>query len=106
MKFVFSGKDELHAFIRLLQEISLELESQLLYVTNFIEKYEIEAKIELIEDIYPKVAKKQFNAQVKNSIDISKALAIIIFQNRNIAVDVYAEVVKNRLVEHIHRDMV
>ncbi len=106
MKFVFSNRDELNAFIRLLQEIVIELESQLLNAENFVQKYEIEAKIEIIEEIYPKVARKQFNAQVKNSINITKALAIIIFQNSHIVVDVYAEMLKNRLVEFIHRDMI
>lgn len=106
MKFQFQNKEELKAFIRLLQEINLELESLSLQETDLFRRYEIAARIELLDELLPKVLKKQFNQQVKTSIEISKAVSIIIFQYREIAVDIYAEMLKNRLVETIHREMV
>ncbi len=106
MKIVFNNHDELDAFIRLLQEIVLTMETELMTKTDAYERYEIEAKIELIEELYPKVAKKQFNSQKKNSVNITKAVAIIIFQYREIAIDIYAEMLKNRIVQEIHREMV
>jgi hypothetical protein len=106
MKVVFNNHDELDAFIRLLQEIVLTMETELMAKTDAYERYEIEAKIELIEELYPKVAKKQFNSQKKNSVNITKAVAIIIFQYREIAIDIYAEMLKNRIVQEIHREMV
>ena len=106
MLFKFSNKDELKAFIRILQEISMELESLLLSETDIFRKYEISARVELIDELMPKIMKKQFSKQVKNSIEISKALSIILFQYREIAVDIYAEVLKNSLVETIYKDMV
>jgi hypothetical protein len=106
MKITFNNRDELEAFIRLLQEIVLSLESELLTTTDPYDRYEISARIELIEELYPKVAKKQFNTQKKNSVNITKAVAIIIFQNRDIVIDIYAEMLKNRIVQDIHREMV
>ncbi|MCK5846826.1 MAG: hypothetical protein KAG84_05270 [Bacteroidales bacterium] len=106
MLFKFTNKDELSAFIRILQEISMELESLLLNETDIFRRYEVSARIDLIDEILPKLMKKQFSKQLKNSIEISKAVNIIIFQYREIVVDVYADVVKNRLVESIYREMV
>lgn len=106
MKFQFHNKEELKAFIRLLQEIELELEAEQMQEADIFRKYEISARIELIDEIMPKVLKKQFNQQIKTSVEISKAVSIIIFQYREIAVDIYAEMLKNRLVETIHREMV
>lgn len=106
MKITFVNKKELEAFLLLLQEISLSLEAKHMEESNPFERYETEARMELIDEIYPKVYKKQFNNQVKNTINITKALAIIIFQHRDILVDVYTEILKNRIVEHIHKDMI
>ncbi|RLD46171.1 MAG: hypothetical protein DRI86_03870 [Bacteroidetes bacterium] len=106
MLFKFSNKDELKALIRILQEISMELESLVHTETDIFRKYEVSARVELIDEILPKLMKKQFSKQVKSSIEISKAVSIIIFQYREIAVDIYAEVLKNRLVETIYREMV
>ena len=106
MLFKFENKEELKAFIRILQEISMELESLLQTETDIFRKYEVLARIELIDDILPKLMKKQFSKQIKNSIEFSKAVSIIIFQYREIVVDVYADVVKNRLVESIYQEMV
>jgi hypothetical protein len=106
MKFVFNNKEELKAFIRLLQEIELELESIYYQETDLFRRFEISARIELLDELLPQVSRKQINQQVKNSINLSKAVSIIIFQYREIAVDIYAEMLKNRLVETIHRSMV
>lgn len=106
MLFKFSNKDELKALLRILQEISMELEGLLMSETDIFRKYEVSARIELIDELMPKLMKKQFSKQQKNSIEISKAISIIIFQYREIAVDVYAEVLKNRLVESIYQEMV
>jgi len=106
MVFRFANKEELKAFIRILQEISMELESLKLQETDIFRKFEVEARMELIDDLMPKVMKKQFSKQIKNSIEISKAISIIIFQYREIAVDIYADVIKNRLVESIYQEMV
>lgn len=106
MKFEFKNKEELKAFIRILQEIVLELESQLIGEDDGFRKFEVQAKIELIEELFPKVERKQFNSQQKNSVQLSKAIALIIFQYRAIVVDIYAELLKNRLVQEIHQEMV
>ena len=106
MKLEFADHNELEAFLRLLQEIVLTLEAETPSKTEILERYETEAKIELIEELYPKVAKKQFNNQKKNSVTITKAVGIIIFQYREIALDVYAEMLKNRIVQNIHQEMV
>ena len=106
MKIKFNNRDELDAFIRLLQELVLTMEAELQSKTDMFERYETEAKIELLEELYPKVAKKQFNSKEKNSVKINKALALIIFRYRDVAVDVYTDLLKNRIVETIHRDMV
>jgi len=106
IKLQFHNKEELSAFIRLLQEIILWLEAEQMQESDSFKRFEIAARIELMEELLPKVSKKQFNQQVKTSINISKAVAIIIFQNREIAVDIYAEMLKNRIVERIHKDMV
>jgi hypothetical protein len=106
MKFQFHNKEELKAFITLLQEINLQLESELMSETDSFKRYEISARIELLDELFPIVYKKQFNQQVKSSIKITKAVSIIIFQNRDIIVDIYTELLKNRLVETIHRNMV
>jgi len=106
MKLEFIDHSELDAFIRLLQEIVLTLEAELPSKTEILDRYETEARIELLEDLYPKVAKKQFNNQKKNSVTITKAVGIIIFQHREIALDVYAEMLKNRIVQDIHQEMV
>ncbi len=84
----------------------MELEGLLMSETDIFRKYEVSARIELIDELMPKLMKKQFSKQQKNSIEISKAISIIIFQYREIAVDVYAEVLKNRLVESIYQEMV
>ncbi len=106
IKLKFNNKEELGAFIRLLQEIVLSLEAEQINERDSFKKFEISARIELMEELLPKVSKKQFNQQQKSSVDISKAVAIIIFQNRQIVLDIYAEMLKNRIVEHIHREMV
>ncbi|OIO99402.1 MAG: hypothetical protein AUJ98_11295 [Bacteroidetes bacterium CG2_30_33_31] len=106
MKIEFVDHNELEAFIRLLQEIVIALEAELLSKTNYLDKYETQARIELLEDLYPKVAKKQFNNQRKNTVIITKAIALIIFQYKDIVIDIYAEMLKNRIVQNIHRDMV
>jgi len=106
MVFKFANKEELNAFIRILQEISLELESLVLQETDIYRKFEVEARIELIDQLMPKLMKKQFSKTIKNSIDISKAISIIIFQYREIVVDIYADVIKNRLVASIYQEMV
>ncbi len=106
MKFQINSKEELSAFIRVIQEISLELEATLNKESDIFRRYEIAARIELLDDLLPKVMKKQFNQQSKTKIEISKAMSIIIFQYREIAVDIYAELIKNRLVETIHKDMI
>ena len=84
----------------------MELEGLLMSETDIFRKYEVSARIELIDELMPKLMKKQFSKQQKNSIEISKAISIIIFQYREIAVDIYAEVLKNRLVESIYQEMV
>jgi len=106
IKLQFHNKEELSAFIRLLQEIILWLEAEQMQEADSFKRFEIAARIELMEELLPKVSKKQFNQQIKSSINISKAVGIIIFQNREIAVDIYAEMLKNRIVERIHKDMV
>ena len=106
MVFKFHNKEELNAFIRLLQEISLELEGLQIQETDIFRKFEISARIELIDDLLPKLMKKQFSKQVKNSIELSKAVSIIIFQYQDIVVDVYTELIKNKLVESIYQEMV
>jgi hypothetical protein len=106
MKFVVQNKDELSAFIRLIQEIELELESELRYEKDVFRRYEIAARIELLDILLPDVMKKQFNQQSKNTINLTKAVSIILFQYREIVVDIYAELLKNRLVESIHRSMI
>ena len=106
MKFQINSKEELSAFIRIMQEINLELEAILNAEKDIFRRYEISARIELIDELLPKVMKKQFNQQSKTKIDISKAVSIIIFQYREIVVDIYAELIKNRLVETIHKDMI
>ncbi len=106
MVFKFHNKEELNAFIRLLQEISLELEGLQIQETDIFRKFEISARIELIDDLLPKLMKKQFSKQVKNSIELSKAVSIIIFQHQDIVVDVYTELIKNKLVESIYQEMV
>ena len=73
---------------------------------DMLDRYETLARIELLEELYPKVAKKQFNSQKKNSVEISRAIALILFKYREIEVDIYADVLKNRIVQHIHQDMV
>ncbi len=84
----------------------MELEGLLMSETDIFRKYEVSARIEIIDELMPKLMKKQFSKQEKNSIEMSKALSIIIFQYREIAVDIYAEVLKNRLVESIYQEMV
>ena len=106
IKLIFHNKEELSAFIRLLQEIVLELESEQLNEQDGFKRFEVSARIELLEELLPKVMKKQFNQQVRSSIPITKAVGIIIFQHREIVVDIYAEMLKNRIVENIHREMV
>jgi len=106
IKLRFSNKEELNAFTRLLQEIILNLEAEQINELDGFKRFEISARIELLEELLPKVMKKQFNQQLKSSIPISKAVGIIIFQNREIVVDIYAEMLKNRIVESIHREMV
>jgi len=106
MKLEFNDHNELDAFLRLLQEIVLTMEAELPNKTGMLDRYETEARIELIEELYPKVAKKQFNNQKKNSVTITKAIGIIIFQYREIALDIYAEMLKNRIVQDIHQEMV
>ncbi len=106
MKFQFHNKEELNAFITLLQEINLQLESELMSEMDSFKRYEISARIELLDELFPVVYRKQFNQQVKSSIKITKAVSIIIFQNRDIIVDIYTELLKNRLVETIHKNMV
>ena len=106
MLFNFHNKEELKAFIRLMQEISIELEALLLNESDIFRRYEISARMELIDELMPKIMKKQFSKQIKNSVEITKAIGIIIFQYQEIVVDVYAEMLKTRLVEVIHKDMV
>lgn len=106
MLFKFHNKEELKAFIRLMQEISIELEALLLNESDIFRRYEISARMELIDELMPKIMKKQFSKQIKNSVEITKAIGIIIFQYQEIVVDVYAEMLKTRLVEIIHRDMI
>ena len=106
IKLKFHNKEELSAFIRLLQEIVLNLEAEQMAERDPFKKFEIEARLELMEELLPKVSKKQFNQTIKSTVDISKAIALIIFQHREIVLDVYAEMLKNRIVEHIHRQMV
>ena len=106
IKLKFHNKEELSAFIRLLQEIVLSLEAEHLAESDAFARFEISARIELLEELLSKVEKKQFNQQQKTSVNISKAVALIIFQNRDIVLDVYAEMLKNRIVENIHREMV
>jgi hypothetical protein len=106
IKLKFSNKEELNAFTRLLQEIVLNLEAEQMSELDGFKRFEISARIELLEELLPKVMKKQFNQQAKSSINITKAVGIIIFQNREIVVDIYAEMLKNRIVESIHREMV
>ena len=106
IKLQFHNKEELGAFIRLIQEIIIELESSQINESDPFNKFEIAARIELLEELLPKVSKKQFNQQVKSTIAITKAIGIIIFQYREIAVDIYADILKNRIVESIHREMV
>jgi hypothetical protein len=106
IKLQFHNKEELSAFIRLLQEIILWLESEQMQESDSFKRFEIAARIELMEELLPKVSKKQFNQQIKSSISITKAVAIIIFQNREIALDIYAEMLNNPIVESIHREMV
>jgi hypothetical protein len=106
VKLEFRDKEELKAFIRILHEIILELESSAMLLADPFKRYELKARQELLEDILPKVERKQFNQQKKNSIQITKALALVIFIYREIAVDVYADMLKHRIVEHIHREMV
>jgi|GEM_PF-2290588 hypothetical protein len=106
LQFQFHNKEELNAFIRLGQEIILELEAEKIRERDSFKKYEIAAQLELMEELMPQIYKKQFNQQLKNSVKLSKAVCLIIFQNRNIAIDIYADLLKNRLVETIHRNMV
>ena len=106
IKLKFSNKEELNAFTRLIQEIVLNLEAEQMNELDGFKRFEISARIELLEELLPKVMKKQFNQQSKSSINITKAIGIIIFQNREIVVDIYAEMLKNRIVESIHREMV
>jgi len=106
IKLKFHNKEELSAFTRLLQEIVLALEAEQMNELDSFKKFEISARIELLEELLPKVLKKQFNQQTTSSIPITKAIGIIIFQYREIVVDVYAEMLKNRIVENIHREMV
>ncbi len=82
IKLQFHNKEELGAFIRLLQEIILWLEAEQMQESDSFKRFEIAARIELMEELLPKVSKKQFNQQLKSSIAITKAVAIIIFQNR------------------------
>jgi len=106
IKLKFHNKEELSAFIRLLQEIVIELEAEQMSETDTFKRFEISARIELLEELMPKVMKKQFNQQSKSSISMTKAVGIIIFQYREIVVDIYTEMLKNRIVENIHREMV
>lgn len=106
IKLIFNNKEELSAFTRLLQEIVLSLESEQMLESDSFKRFEISARIELMEELLPKVLKKQFNQQAKSSIPITKAVGIIIFQYREIVVDIYAEMLKNRIVQNIHREMV
>lgn len=106
MKIEFLDHSELDAFIRLLQEIVLTMEAELPNKTEALDRYETLARIELLEELYPKVAKKQFNSQKKNSVEITRAIGLVLFQYRHIEVDIYADFLKNRIVQFIHRDMV
>jgi len=106
IKIAFQNKEDLNAFIRLIQEIILALEAEYISETDAFKRFEISARIELLEELLPKVLKKQFNKQTKSSIVITKAVGIIIFQYREIVVDIYADMLKNRIVERIHRNMV
>ncbi len=106
VKLEFRDKEELKAFIRLLHEIVLELESSAMHEQDPFKRYELRARQELMEDLLPKVERKQFNQQNKNSVSISKAVALVIFIYRDIALDVYADMLRHRIVEHIHREMV
>lgn len=106
MKIQINGHDELDAFIRLIQEMVLSMESELPLKTDALDRYETKARIELLEELYPRVAKKQFNTQKKNSIEISKAICLIFFQYRHIEVDIYADFLRNRIVQTIHQEMV
>ena len=106
IKLQFNNKEELSAFTRILQEIILALEVDQMNEIEPFKRFEISARIELLEELLPKVMKKQFNQQIKSSISISKAIGIIIFQFREIVVDIYADMLKNRIVENIHREMV
>jgi len=106
IKLAFHNKEELNAFTRLIQEIVLALEADQMNETDGFKRFEISARIELLEELLPKVLKKQFNQQIKSTIVISKAIGIIIFQYREIVVDIYAEMLKNRIVQNIQREMV
>lgn len=106
LKFEFYNKEELKAFIRLVQEIIMELEAENMNCNDNFLRFEVQAKIELMEELLPKIEKKQFNAQQKNSVHLSKAVSLILFQYRAIAVDIYAEMLKSRLVQEIHREMI
>lgn len=106
MKIEFNDHSELDAFIRLLQEIVIAMEAELPTKNDSLDRYETLARIELLEELYPKVAKKQFNSQKKNSVEITRAIALILFKYRSIEVDIYADFLKNRIVQYIHRDMV
>ena len=106
VKLEFRDKEELRAFIRLLHEIILELESASMFEADSFKKYELLARKELMEELLPKVERKQFNTQKKNSIQITKAVALVIFIYREIVLDVYADTLKHRIVETIYREMV
>jgi hypothetical protein len=106
IKIEFKNREELKAFIRLSQEIIIELESLILNEDDSFKSFDYSAQKELLEEILPKVERKQFNQQKTNSISINKATAIVIFKHREIVVDVYAEMLKNLLVEKIYREMV
>lgn len=106
VRFEFQDKEELKAFIRLMHEIILELESVIMTESDSFKNYELHARKELLEELLPKIERKQFNQQRKSSVSVSKAVAIIIFIYRDIVVDVYADMLKHRIVEHIHRGMV
>lgn len=106
VKLEFHNKEELKAFIRLLHEIVLELESAAMAESDGFKRYELRARQELLEDMLPKVERKQHNRQVRNSVQITKAVALVIFIYRDIALDVYADMLKHRIVETIHKGMV
>lgn len=106
IKIELNSKDELSAFVRLLQEMVMELESQIINESDAFARFELSAQKELLEEILPKVERKQNNEQKKNSIKINKATAMVVFKYREIAVDVYADMFKTLIVEKIYREMV